>query len=362
MRRILLLACLVIGAINTYAQNTSLNEESVDLEALYQQIDEAITQSPIFVIERKKQIAAYRDSLQMESSPEKQIKMAEQLFQLYRPYRNDSALFYAEQCINLTEHLHRPNLTGRYRSLLALQCSTSDMLTESLEQLRLINRSALTDKELVDYYNAWMHVCGEMANLTQRKDKHQSYLAKQDLYRDSVMKVASEGSEEWLHLKMDILTAQRHFQDALSISDRWFRIAKEGTHESAYAAFYRSMVFDHLGNHDQACYWLGKSALDDIRCAVMDQASLLFLAEHLAKDGDLDRAVRYMDFTRKCNKTFSNHTRNYQFSSFISIIEKSREATQNQVHLILIIAGAIIILLFLALVFVLSKKMPHLDR
>ena len=170
------------------------------------------------------------------------------------------------------------------------------------------------------------------------------------------MAVASEGSEEWLHLKMDILTAQRHFQDALNISDRWFRIAKERTHESAYAAFYRSMVFNHLGNHDQACYWLGKSALDDIRCAVMDQASLLFLAEHLAKDGDFDRALRYMDFTRKCNKTFSNHTRSYQYSSILNIIEKSHEATQDQVHQILFIAGAIIILLILALVFVLFIK------
>ena len=286
MRRILLLACLVIGTIAACAKNTSLNEEAIDLEALYQQIDEAISQSSTFVAEHRKQLAVYRDSLRMESSPEKQMKMAEQLFQLYRSYRNDSALFFAEQCINLAQSLRRPDLAGRYRSLLAFQCSTSDMLTESLEQLRLVNRPALTNKELVDYYNAWMHVCGEMATLTQRKDKHQSYLAKQNLYRDSVMAVASEGSEEWLHLKMDILTAQRHFQDALNISDRWFGIAKEGTHESAYAAFYRSMVFNHLGNHDQACYWLGKSALDDIRCAVMDQASLLFLAEHLAKDGD----------------------------------------------------------------------------
>lgn len=356
MRRILLLACLVMGTIAACAKNTSLNEESIDLEALYQQIDEAISQSPLFVAERRKQIAAYRDSLRMENNPEKQIKIAEQLFQLYQPYRNDSALFFAEQCINLAEKLHRPNLTGRYRSLLAHQCSTSDMLTESLEQLRLVNRPALTDKELVDYYSAWMHVCGEMATLTQRKDKHQSYLAKQNLYRDSVMAAASEGSEEWLHLKMDILTAQRHFQDALDISDRWFKIVKEGTHESAYAAFYRSMVFDRLGNHDQACYWLGKSTLDDIRCAVMDQASLLFLAEHLAKDGDFDRALRYMDFTRKCNKSFSNHTRNYQLSSILNIIEKSHEATQDRIHQILFIAGIIIILLVLALVFVLFIK------
>ena len=33
-------------------------------------------------------------------------------------------------------------------------------------------------------------------------------------------------------------------------------------------------------------YWLGRSALDDIKCAVMDQASLIKLAELLNQDGD----------------------------------------------------------------------------
>ena len=352
MTRILLLI-IALGLTHTISAQ---EKESFDLDALYQQIDDAILQSPQYVAERKQKIAIYQDSLQAEKSAEGRFPMAEKLFWLYEPYKNDSALHYAELCISLADSLHRPDLIGRYRSLLAYQCSRTDRHLESLEQLRMVNKAALDNQGLVDYYNAWMHVCGEMATLTQRKDKHQSYLAKQNLYRDSVMAVASEGSEEWLHLKMDILTAQRHFQDALNISDRWFRIAKERTHESAYAAFYRSMVFNHLGNHDQACYWLGKSALDDIRCAVMDQASLLFLAEHLAKDGDFDRALRYMDFTRKCNKTFSNHTRSYQYSSILNIVEKSHEATQDQVHQILFIAGAIIILLILALVFVLFIK------
>ncbi len=124
-----------------------------------------------------------------------------------------------------------------------------------------------------------MHIYGELASYTQRQNVRQSYFDKQNAYRDSVMTVAEEGTEEWFHLKMDILSAQRHFQDALAISNSWQKIVKRGTHESAYAAFYRSMVYSQLNNHDMTCYWLGKSALDDILCAVMDQASLLFLAE-----------------------------------------------------------------------------------
>ena len=350
------LLSLVLIATQIQAQSISYNEESVDLNALYQEIDEAITQLPQFVAEREQKIAACRDTLQKEDNLEKRARTAEQLFELYKPYKNDSAQYYAELCIGFAETMNRPDLAGRYRSMLALQCSNTDMVAESLELLRLVNRSALDKRGFVDYYNAWMHAYGELASFTQREDMHDLYLDRQRLYRDSVMMVAQEGSEEWYHLKMDILSAQRHFQDALKVSNQWLKMTKKGTHESAYAAFYRSMVYSHLNNHDLTCYWFGISALEDIRCGVMNQASLLFLAEQIADDGDLDRAMQYMDFCKSCNLKFSPHLHAYQFNSVIHVLEKDREAAHEQVTQILIGAGIVVFVLLLALIIVILRK------
>lgn len=351
-------ALLSLGLIATQiqAQGISYNEESVDLDALYEQIDDAITQSPHYVAERERKIAVCRDSLQLDDNLEKRVKMAENLFRLYKSYKNDSAQYYAELCIGFSETMGRPDLAGRYRSLLALQCSNTDMVAESLELLRLVNRSALDKRGLVDYYNAWMHAYGELASFTQRQDMHQFYLDKQNTYRDSVMMVADEGSEEWCHLKMDILTAKRHFQDALKVSNQWLKKVYNGTHEKAYAAFYRSMVYENLHNHDLTCYWFGISALEDIRCGVMSQASLLFLAERLVEDGDYERAMRYMEFCRTCNLTFNSHLRAYQLNSIIHVIEKNGKAAQQQVYQILIGAGIAVLVLLLALIFVIVRK------
>lgn len=337
---------------------TAQPEDSVDLDALYQQIDDAISQSPQYVAERENQISACRDSLLMEKNLEKSILLAERLFLLYEPYRNDSALHYAELCINLAESLHRPDLVGRFRSMLAYQCSTTDLYTESLEQLRIVNESALDKAGLICYYNARMHVYGELGSYTQRNDVRLNYYKMQDLYRDSVLKVAEEGSEKWYHLKMDILSARRLYQDALELSNKWIKKVSDDTHEAAYAAFYRSMVYDKLKNHDLTCYWLGKSALDDIRCAVMNQASLLFLAEHLANDGNISRARRYMEFAKDCNMTFCPRLRAYQVNSVVSVIEKSEQATQARADLILMIAAGVVVLLLIVLliVFVIRKK------
>lgn len=347
---------LLISAVAGVVPATAQSDESVDLNALYQQIDEAISQSPQYVAERERQIAACRDRLMNEKDVEKSVTIAEELFLLYQPYKNDSALHYAEMCISLADSLNRQDLIGRFRSLLAYQCSRTDMHTESLEQLRLVNKSALDKRGLVDYYHAWMHVCGELGLYSQRQDIVQRSFRLQDLYRDSVLMVAEEGSEEWCHLKVDILSARRFYQDALEISNQWLQNVTEGTHESAYAAFYRSMIYDRLNNHDMVRYWLGKSALDDIKCAVMNQASLLFLAEHLANDGDLSRARRYMEFAKDCNQSFCPRLRNYQVDRVIDIIEKDSQATLARADLILKIAIGVIAILLITLIVMCIKR------
>jgi len=338
----------------TFSPLPALADESIDLKSLYQQIDEAISLSPQYVAERERQITACRDSLQTERNAEKSILLAEKLFFLYEPYQNDSALFFADYCINLADSLRRPDLTGRFRSLLAYQCSRTDKHAESLEQLRLVNKSALDKRGLVDYYHAWMHVCGELGVYTQREAVRQRAFKQQDLYRDSVLMVTEEGSEEWYHLEVDILSARKLYQEAMEISDQWLQNVTDGTHESAYAAFYRSMIYDRLNNHDLVCYWLGKSALDDIKCAVMNQASLLFLAEHLANDGDTERAHRYMEFAKDCNLTFAPQLRNYQVNPIVNIVEKNCHDILARADRILKIVIGVIVLLLIALLYTLS--------
>ena len=108
------------------AQDDPFYEEDIDLDALYQQIDDIIAQSPKFIEDHEQQINIRRDSLHMAKSPEQQLLLAEQLFDLYKSFRNDSAIHYAEVCISLAESLQRPNVAGRYHALLAYQCSNTD--------------------------------------------------------------------------------------------------------------------------------------------------------------------------------------------------------------------------------------------
>ena len=357
----LIVLCVLLLIFGTSSPlSAQMVDKEIDLQKLYQQIDDAIDHSPQYVAKRLKNIADARKILLSESSVEKKFAQAEQLFELYKPYKNDSALYFADLCISLADSLHRKDMVGFYLSQKAHQCSNAGLYVESLDLLKRVDEKALGRKELTEYYAAWMHVCGEIGYYSQQPEVRNYYYGMQDSYRDSVLAVADEGSEEYLHLKMDVLSARELYQDALDVSDSWISKVSDDTHESAYAAFYRSMVYDKLDNGLQLRYWLGKSALDDIKCAVYDQASLFMLAERLCDDGDYERAHRYVRFCEVCNTTFSPQLRHYQVRYVANVMEALYLNSQARYSRLLTIAciGAILLLGVVAWLLLRQRRKP----
>ena len=63
------------------------NDKEPDLQALYQEIDDAIEHSPQYIAHRLGQIDDLHKLLLDESSLEKRLTLAERLFALYKPYK-----------------------------------------------------------------------------------------------------------------------------------------------------------------------------------------------------------------------------------------------------------------------------------
>ena len=334
MKRILLSLLVTLTPCLLVSQTPSLP----DLSSLYREIDEAIQHSADYVRQKERTIDRLRADLRQTADPAQRLLLSEQLFWQYKPYKNDSALYYAGRCISLADSTERPDAANRFRALMARQCSNAGMYVESLDFLRQVDKTALDRPGLTEYYDAWMHVCGEIANLSLIPAVRERYWARQDQYRDSVLSVADEGSDHSLHLQMSALCARQQYQEALKVSDRWINMVTEGTHADAYAAYYRHIVYDRLGNTQMVRYWLAKSALSDIKSAVMDQASLITLAELLNYDGQLDRSYRYIRFTWQCNNSFNTRLRSSQIAPVLSVIERNYTSVAERNTLILVVS------------------------
>jgi hypothetical protein len=232
--------------MSVHVVSAQQSQKEVDLEALYQQIDEAIDNSPVYVAEFEKRLNKQKDLFMQETDTDAKLLNGMILFEMYRSYKNDSALHYMQECITLADSLGHYDIAGQARSKMARQCSNSGMYTEAAKLLDEVNTSVLSQEGLTDYYDARSHVCGEIANYSLLPEVKAQYYAAQRQFRDSLERVADKGSDQYLNLRVWELISNGDVQEALKISNDWINKVGPGTREDAMASYFRHIVYAQL--------------------------------------------------------------------------------------------------------------------
>ena len=150
-------------------------------------------------------------------------------------------------------------------------------------------------------------------------------------------------------------------EEARKLSDQWVKQLSPDSRDYAIACYYRSLSSD---TDDDRKTWLAQSALSDVRHAVMDQASLLALADLLNADGDLDRSYRYIRFTWDCNNRFNTRMRSWQIAPILNVIEKNYQSAVDHNTKVLrmsITVVSILALLLLGVLLFLHRRNRQLD-
>ena len=319
MKKILLSLLISFCAIFT--------AQSVNLDSLYKCLDKEVNSSSIYVTEHENKISTLKKMLdEVEDSKEK-YNISFKIFKEYKSFINDSALTYIEKCIEFADKINRKDLSDNCKSLLAFQCSTAGMYTESLDILRSINKKHLKKEGLGNYYIAFNHVYGELSYYTQLNHLRAFYANKANAYRDSVYYTVDPSCEDYLLKKEIQLVNENRLEEALKVNDERLKKVTYGTHEYAIVSYYRSQIFRSMNQLDSVKCWLALSAISDIRNSVMDHASLWNLADLLNKDGDLDRSYKYIKLSWNATTVFNARVRSWLASPILSMIDNKYQTS-----------------------------------
>ena len=87
--------------ITTFILLTSIVlAQSPDIESRFQEIDKAIAESPHYIAQREAQITIARHTYEQVTGKQK-YDAGFKLYELYRPFVSDSAIYFLRQCISL---------------------------------------------------------------------------------------------------------------------------------------------------------------------------------------------------------------------------------------------------------------------
>ena len=341
-----------------------INAQKLNLDDLYRQVDQEIEHFPEYVAQYEQQIAAARTDYQKAKTQQERYRLALALYEQYRAFQNDSALAYLNRAETLARQMNQPAQVGDIISRAAFQCSTAGLYNEALAFLRKVDKTQLDTLGLAHYYMAQMHVYGELGYYTQVSSMREGYYEKQAAYRDSLYNVIDHNSQDYMMQRILELLPQKRYQEATDLSDRWLKDMSPDSRDYAIASYYRYLIINNQMNPEQAEYWLCQSALSDIRHAVMDQASLLALAEKLNDEGELTHSYHYIRFTWECNNRFNTRMRNWQIAPILNVIDsnyKEQLARNTKVLTTSVIVVSILAVMLLGLLFFLHRRNKQLD-
>ena len=293
-----------------------------DNEELYRSLDEAIVQAPDFVKKREQRIDVIKQRLQNVANDEERYKLTCNLFNEYMPYKSDSAAKYIYEAILLAEKKGNKSHLCHTRSLLAFLCSSTGQYVESKQILGSTDISGVDREALGQFYKSLAHVYGEMAYYSNIPKLKNEFFAKQDEYTEKIYEILPPSHDFYLQRKEQECYKKGDIEGALRYNDKRLENVSPDSHEFAIVAFYRFMDLHKAGKTQEAMAWLAKSAICDVRNAVMDQGSLWELANLLAQEGQLERARVYITFAWECANTYSNHMRSWQISPILSSIDR----------------------------------------
>jgi hypothetical protein len=337
----------------------------IDFNSMYHQLDNLIDNSGRYVNSHETNLKQLRTLLQEAKDDKSRYDLSFSLYLGYKSYINDSAIAYLQQCIRLADKMQRKDLSGKCKSLVAFQCSSSGLYTEALHILKQISTKDLTPSGgLSDYYIAYNHVYQELGYYTKLEDLRHLYVKISEAYRDSAYQVMNRESEDYLLCEELNLSFLGLYQEAMKVNDRRLARVHPGSRTYAIVAYYRSRLYGKLGDMQMVKYWLIESAKSDIENAVMDQASLWELSDILNKEGDIDRSLKYIRFTWECNNKFGTRMRSWQISPLLSIIDSNYQKQinrQNQKLIIFISIISVMSLMLLSLLFFVYRQKKKLS-
>jgi len=313
-------------------------------------LDSTIAQSNVYTQKRERRIQNYRIKLrQVKPSSISEYKINSQLYKEYKPYICDSAIHYQNKNIEIAILLHDQNKEDESRLELAYLMGSIGLYKEAVDLLEAIDRSKLSNLELIDYYNTHLRVYGELAFYTQDKRESQVYWKVFDANLISLKSTITSENPLFLQLKEDSARNAHNFDEALKLNQISLSKTTTGTPDHALLTFRRSIIYQWQGNKEKQKYFLALSAISDIQSAIKDQASLMILAQLLYEEGDIDRAYYYIRFSWNATTFYNAKLRSLQSSSILSLIDKTYQAKiekqKTKLQYYLILTSSLLILL-----------------
>lgn len=339
---------------------SSRNEEdSDDLNTLYERLDRELSESPVYQDAKEKKIMTLRHSLSRNRDNQRTREITDRLIDEYESYVSDSALYYIGVALDLA------GKTGDLRKQQELQLRRIDVMShaglfgDALNEIESFDRAELDSTLLEYYYYVNCDLYQYMNEYSNETRYSQDYAELRALYTDSIAEVASDGSFNRVIYSSNALISARKTREAKKMLTNALSEYEPGSRQYSIIASILAYAYKVEGNAENHKKYLVLSAISDIKGCTKENMSFRELSSELFKDGDIDRAKLYLQKSFDDANFYAARMRTAQSARMLTVIDaaynRQQNSQQTRLKWLLILSSALSIALAIAFVFILKQ-------
>ena len=297
------------------------------------------------------------------------------LSQKFRPFNTDSAIFYANRALSLSEGL---DADIRQRASLAVidAISTAGLFTEATERLEAINVRSLTPQARIRYWTVGRRLYGYMKGYAQGDAEcFAKYKALYEQFDDSLINNLPQSSEFRIFIESERLVTERRYYEARGKLSALLEKLPQESNLYGMVAFQMAEVWRNLGDEYRYASFLALSALSDVKGCVTEGLALPSLAYWLYQKGEFGEAFSFINFALEEARAGNARMRAVTIAQFVPMIDDAYQekinSSRDELMVYVLLVTLLLIITVILVVFLVKQirkyrsaaaKLAHTSR
>ena len=311
---LLLFSCVLFGQV---AQN----------KVLLRNLTMLIQQKDYYTKLKERKIKEAIDLLKVpEVSATQRYAINQRLFDEFKTYISDSAVYYVKENIEIAKRLENVHWEYDSRLELASLYIISGNYLDASDLLGAIREEALDEGERIKYYNCYQNLYN---NYAFNNPNASYYISKSNEYRERLLGLVDKNSTHYLLLYAGVLTDAKRYDEAEKLLLDRFALMHTDEHEKAVLGYVLGTLYKKKKNVPKQIEYFAISASCDIKDAIKENASMLELASSLFQLGEVESAYTCIKSSMEDASFCNAQLRSDEVMRIFPIIEK---AYQERIH------------------------------
>lgn len=293
-----------------------------------QRLDEVLDQRHVYTQNKLQHINYLKALLKSQPDSEQQLRLYGQLFDEYYVFKFDSARYYVDIALSLSQKLHKNHYIKLNLLRQAQLYAIGGLYSEAVDVLDHINIEGSGKDLKLQYYLTYFILYSNWANYCSDDRFSPIYSARAREFLKQAMPFLEPTMPFWDYYHGEYyIYVERNDKKALYYYFRTIRRLSKHSRYSAMASFAIANNYSAHGDQERYEQYLIEAAISDAICCTRENLALQDLATYLFREDNdnIERAARYINIAMEDAKFFNARLRILEISQKMPTIVASYE-------------------------------------